>query len=357
MQKILKSIEVNLKALLKDSIFAKNRKTTPKRCEEKCEDIATAKRILLLRQDRIGDLLVTTSFLRNLRNAFPKTPISILLSERNIVAQSCIKPYCSEIFVLRKTPLGFLKLIKQLKKKKFELVIDLLDNPSVTSSILVRLLKTKFSLGFEKENKNIYTHIVTLPDKSKVHIVERIANFLIPFGLNPSNCDLSLEYPLKEVSPLPHKSMPRLGINISGSNRQKFWGAQNFITLINKIKSRFTFEILLFSTKDYLTEIKHIQSETNAKIANFTKDFDEFASLVASCDLLITPDTSVVHLASCFKIPVLVFFHYISAEFGMPWLPYKTKFRYLTSSKDYYSDIEPNKVFDEFCSLYYKVSQ
>lgn len=357
MRKFLKSIEVNLKSLFKDSLFAKRRNIAPKVCYQRCDEIVSAKKILLLRQDRIGDLLVTTSFLKILHNAFPETQISILLSKRNVVAQSCIKPYCSEIFVLNKSPLKFLKLINQLKKRQFELVIDLLDNPSVTSSILVRLLRTKFSLGFEKENKNIYTHIVTLPDKSKVHIVERIANFLIPFGLNPSNYDLSLEYPLKEISSLPPKSMLRLGINISGSSRQKFWGVQNFITLINKIKSCFTFEILLFSTKDYLAEIRQIQSETNTSIANFTKDFDEFASLVASCDLLITPDTSVVHLASCFKIPVIVFFHFIGEEFGMPWLPYKTNFSYLISSKDYYSDIEPNKVFDEFCNLYYEVFQ
>ncbi len=355
MRKILKSIESNFKALLKGFLFAKNRKTAPKICYQKCGDIATAKKILLLRQDRIGDLLVTTPFLRNLHNAFPETQISILLSERNAVAKSCIKPYCSEIFVLNKSPLKFFKLIKQLRKENFELVIDLLDNSSVTSSILVRSLKTKFSLGFEKENKNIYTHIVTLPDKSKVHIVERIANLLIPFGLNPSNYDWSLEYPLKKISSLPPKSMVRLGINISGSSRQKFWGVQNFIALINKIKTNFTLEILIFSTKDYLAEIRQIQSETNTSIANFTKDFDEFASLVASCDLLITPDTSVVHLASCFKIPVIVFFHFIDEKFGMPWLPYKTNFSYLISSKNYYSDIEPNKVFDEFYNLYYKV--
>jgi len=179
MRKILKSIEVNLKGLLKDSIFAKNRKTTPKICYQKCNDIANAKTILLLRQDRIGDLLVTTPFLRNLQDAFPETQISILLSERNVVAQSCIKPYCSEIFVLRKNPLQFLRLVRQLRRKRFELVIDLLDNPSVTSSILVRLLKARLSLGFEKENRNIYTHTVPLPDKSQGHIVERIANFLM----------------------------------------------------------------------------------------------------------------------------------------------------------------------------------
>lgn len=357
MHKILKSIEVNLKALLGNFFFAKNRKTVPKVCYRKCDEIATAKKILLLRQDRIGDLLVTTPFLRSLHNEFPKISISILLSKRNIVGKSCIEPYCSEIFVLNKNPLKFFKLIKQLKRRKFDLVIDLLDNPSVTSSILVYLLKTKYAFGFEKTNKNIYTHIIPLPHKSKVHIVERIANLLVPFGLKPSNYDLSLEYPLKKSSSLSSKSRLRLGINISGSSREKFWGVQNFIALINKIKENFELEVVLFSTKDYLAEIKQIQSESDVNIADFTKDFDEFATLIAGCDMLITPDTSVVHLASCFKIPVVVFYHFIDAEFGMPWFPYKTKFRYLTSSQDFYSDIEPNKVFDEFCNLYHEVFQ
>ncbi len=355
MQRFLKFIENSVKSVLKNLLYAKKSKRTPTVCKQKSDNIANAKKILLLRHDRMGDLLVTTPFLRILHNELPESQLYILLSTRNVVGKSCIEPYCTGIFIFHKNLWKTITLLKELKRKKFELVIDLLDNPSVTSSIFVRLLKPKFSLGFDKPNKNIYTHIVPLPNKINVHIVERIANLLIPFGLNLHNYNLSLEYPLNKNNSLSPKSGIRLGINVSGSHRQKFWGVTNFTTLISKIKEHFNFEIILFATKEYRFELERIRIATDVNVANFTKDFDEFASMIASCDLLITPDTSVVHLASCFKIPVIVFFHYINPKFGMPWLPYKTKCKYLISSKNFYSDIEPHIVFDEFCNLYKEV--
>lgn len=349
MKTFLRKIELQIRKKLKALLFKKKYGRQIK-IDNLCDELTKCSSILILRQDRIGDLLVSIPFIRNLRKVLPTSKITILLSKRNLVAISCLRNLIDEIIVLKKNFL--FDTIKILKlRKKFDLIIDPFDNASVTSSILIRLLKARYSLGFDKENKEIYTHLVELKDKTQVHIVERIANLLTPFGLNPKNLDLSLEYPITIDHLLPTKIKKRVGINISGSSETKLWGTRNFLKFINLVISKYDFEIVIFSTVKYKKETELIQKTLNIEIAPFTNNFDIFASMISTCDYLITPDTSVVHLASSFKIPTLVFYHFIDPKFGMPWFPYQTKFVYLTSKMDNFTDISPEFAFKSFCQL------
>lgn len=352
MKEIFQKLEKLFKNWIKPLFFIK-RTGNPVQVDDWNEELSKCNSILILRQDRIGDLFVSVPLIRNLHQVLPNAKINMLLSKRNSVASACVQYYINRYFVLPKNLLFGVLLVIKLRKK-FDLVIDPFDNASVTSSILVRFLKPKFSLGFDKENRSIYSHIVKLPDKGKVHIVERLANMLLPFGLNLKQINLCLEYPKKEQNLLPIKYKPRIGINISGSSNSKYWGRNNFCKLIELIQTNFDFEIFIFSTHKYKNEVELLRKKINVQVAPFTKSFDEFANMIATCDYLITPDTSVVHLASAFRIPVLAFYHFTDAKFGMPWFPFQTKFQYLTSSFNNFSDITPEQMFKFFCQLVYE---
>ena len=46
-------------------------------------DIKKSKRVLILKYDRIGDMIVTTPIFRELKNAYPNISISVLASKVN----------------------------------------------------------------------------------------------------------------------------------------------------------------------------------------------------------------------------------------------------------------------------------
>ena len=46
-------------------------------------DLKKSKRVLILKYDRIGDMVVTTPIFRELKNAYPNISISVLASEEN----------------------------------------------------------------------------------------------------------------------------------------------------------------------------------------------------------------------------------------------------------------------------------
>lgn len=78
-------------------ILLKHRKTFKAQNMKNLFFLDDSAKILLLRQDRLGDLLVSTSFIRILRQHLPKAKIDILLSKSNIQAQKCVVKYVDNV--------------------------------------------------------------------------------------------------------------------------------------------------------------------------------------------------------------------------------------------------------------------
>ncbi|MBX3044231.1 MAG: glycosyltransferase family 9 protein [Candidatus Kapabacteria bacterium] len=344
---MLKKIEYKIKNFFDKSI---KRASNPELISQSYAKfkLVEGSRILLLRQDRIGDLLVTVPFVRSLRSAFPKIEIDILLSNKNFSAKRAIDSYVNNIYTYDKNIFKTLSLIASLKRRNYDIIIDMFDNPSTTSSYLIKMIKPLYSLGFEKENFQTYTHIVPLPDKRLVHIVERIANLLMPFGVNPSNNDLKLSFRLSPAETLRAKEMMKaigdriLGINLSGSDRSKYWGTENYINFILKFSELFgDFDIVIFSMPEYKTELDEILKNTKAKNAPKSNSFVQYASYLSVCDLILTPDTAAVHLASAFDIPCLSLHLWKNLpQTGIPWTAYNTPQRNLRTESGKLADIK-----------------
>ena len=55
----------------------------------------------------------------------------------------------------------------------------------------------------------------------------------------------------------------------------------------------------------------------------YSKSFEEFSAAVSGLDILFTPDTSIVHIASVFEIPVFGIYVKYNTE-DMIWSPFWT---------------------------------
>lgn len=258
----------------------------------------------------------------------PEATIDILLSSKNIGASQCLEDYINTFYCYEKNIIKVAKLIYNLKKENYDLVIDLFDNTSTTSTYLIELLAKKFSLGFDKENAEIYTHIVPLPDKKRIHIVERNLNLLLPFGVNPNSINPKLEYKLIKsniqfaLEKLGVKINLRVGINLAGSSKNRFWGYNNILEFVNMLKMYYPdCEVILFGIGEYIPIAEDIIKETKfATLAPKTKDINDFAAMLMTCDIVITPDTSATHFTSAFDIKCIGLF--ITSN-EMPWTSYK----------------------------------
>lgn len=295
-----------------------------------------------------------------LRQYYPNVTIDILLSEYNQSALCATSKFTNNQYIYSKSIFSINKLIIILRKRKYDLVIDMLDNPSTTNAFIIKFIKPLYSLGFKKKKSNKYNLEVPIPNKLKNHIVDRINQLILPFGIDPDSIPKKLIYNInpknieKAHKLLPPKSKQyRLGINLAGSNMSKFWGVENNKEFINYIITfHHNFEIIIFSNNLTKDLIKEIDIQNNCLQAPTTSDFDIFAAMIKTCDIILSPDTSVVHLAASFHIPIIALFLFSGQkEMGMAWTAYNSPSKCIKTGTDIMTNISPLSVINSFEEL------
>ncbi len=290
-------------------------------------------RILFLRQDRIGDVLVSIPLLRLFHTHFPAAQKELLLSHNNWGAVRAVRPYVQRCWRYDKRPLALVRLLTQLRRQRYDIVIDLTDNPSVTSSVLLELAGAPVRLGIAKGNDAAYTHVVPSAPRDQVHIVERLARLLLPFGIDPAVVDLRLDYPLTPEDRQwarallgPCSGEYRVGVNIAASHPSKYWGRERWGEFLRALRQRHPeAELLLFASPAYGSEQRALAQSTGARPAPLVPSFHAFAALLEQCHIIVTPDTAAVHLAAAWQRPCVVLYVWDRPDL-MPWLPYRSPY-------------------------------
>lgn len=298
-------------------------------------------KILLLRQDKIGDALISVPVLRALRKRFPEAQIDILLGQANYSIRHALVAYINDALKYEKRPAAIFPLLRELRRRRYDVVVDLMDNASATSTAIVRFCGARFAVGVKKSNAAVYSHIVPLLDTGHVHIVERIAQLLLPFGINPSTVPLDLEYTIsdnernKAIEILSAKSEQFLiGLNISSSSDNRMWNAEQWIALARILRAKFPAARLIgFSAPAHREILLQIAADTTVQPAPSASSFHNFAALLSVCNGIVTPDTSVVHLAAAWKTPCAVMFVHANPN-ALPWTPYHSPHRSFYAERD-----------------------
>ena len=208
--------------------------------------LPTTAKVLFLRQDRIGDVLITTPIVRAVRERFPEAQVDILLSTNNVVVRNTVEGLVNNVLVYQKSLSSLWQIIRQIRATRYDLVVDLLDNASTTSTLFVRASGAPYRLGIDKENRGVYSHVVPLLDRTQVHVSDRIAQLMMPFGIEPKTVDMRPRYPvsLEEQQKAIHdlaldSESNAVGVILSGSLATRRYGPENTIQVIKAIQERY----------------------------------------------------------------------------------------------------------------------
>ena len=347
---LLKRIEVGSRRLF-NKWFLKDRSPVRVLSLDDALTLDTAPRILFLRQDRIGDVIVTTPLLKAVRDRFPNAHLGMLLSKNNVAVKQAVAPYVNEILVYQKTFSSLISVIRKVRAGKYDVVIDLLDNASSTSSVFVTYSGSRYAIGVEKENSGVYTHVVPLKPRSDVHIVERIAELLMPLGINPTLIDLRplYNFSVEELSAARASigidgQEAALGVILSGSMASKRYGTEKTIAVLKIImKSRPDVKPFIFGAPGEEEDVREVAVATGAQEVEASTSFHAFAALLHEMSALWTPDTSTVHLAAAWNIPCCIMFNR-DTEDRLPWFPYNTFYEAVFSETGSIADIPVDEV-------------
>ena len=107
------------------------------------------KKILCIKPRGIGDIILSTIVLENLKAALPHSEIHYLTEE---FAKRAVEsnPYVSKLLTFNRNNLVF-KAIKKVRKERYDLVFDFWSNPKTAQ--ITYFSGAKYRVGFEKRGR------------------------------------------------------------------------------------------------------------------------------------------------------------------------------------------------------------
>jgi len=318
-------------------------------------------KVLFLRQDLIGDALISTPVFDVLKRTYPGITLDVLMSPKNhFVLQN--DSSVRKRWIYAKSPVQLWKLRKNVRSEKYDFVVDLLDNPSTTSTLWCLNAGARWRVGLAKENDFCYDCAAPLLEKADHHVVERTANVMTCFNIDPSKADLQIRYFVSaESSQFAEQfwQSARLeketvvGVNISAGDVVRSWWRENCREFLKEVAHhRPDWKILLMFKPEDREKAKSLAEKVHqVLLPPATPTFDHLAALVKRLTFLVTPDTSIVQLASAFSIPSVVLHLKISALHGHLWEPFRSDAENLVASADNVDMIPWQQVYAAFKRL------
>jgi len=147
------------------------------------------KKILLIKFFGIGNLVMSSPVFYHIKNKYPNAEIHYLTLKNNEDVLKCYKKYVDKIKYIDikdNIILATLKLINDLRKENYDVIIDL-DQFSRYSAIISFLINKNFSIGFKTRGAYrhyLYDHIIEYMGNK--HIVEEFLDLLEPLGIKPN---------------------------------------------------------------------------------------------------------------------------------------------------------------------------
>jgi len=302
-------------------------------------------RVLFLRHDRIGDMILTTGILRAIAKACPTIELDVLASPINAPILR-VEPYVHEVVVARtKKPLSWPGTFRALRRRKYDAVIDcMVTAPSLTTLLLMLASGARYRIGVAQRGNDFAYTLRVPPREAAEHIVDKLGALLAAFGLQPTALDLRPRVQLTaaerergerawrgdvgETDDRP-PSGPRLLVNVSAGRPRTQWPDDRFAQVIRDARaSARTSEIVVISSPRDRDRAAVIAAEGGARLVRDEGIRDAMA-IVAAADVVFTADTSIAHAATAFGKPAVVLY---SSDYARVWGPYETDGRALEST-------------------------
>lgn len=270
-------------------------------------------KVLIIRFSSIGDIVLTTPIVRCVKQQVPHAQVHFLtkLSFKQVVASNTNIDHCYYLDDLE-------KLIPQLRKEKYDYIIDLHHN--------IRSLRIKRALGckgysFPKLNvqKWLYVNFKMkgmMPDKS---IVERYFETVKHLGVK--NDGKGLDYFIPAGEEITNKDIPMshwagyVGCVIGGSYNTKKFPVEKWVEFCKNI----TYPVILLGGPEDREEGEKIAALDKVRIYNACGKFNlnESACMVKYARVVVSNDTGLMHIAAAFKKPLISLWGNTTPELGM----------------------------------------
>jgi ADP-heptose:LPS heptosyltransferase len=278
-------------------------------------------KIIVIDFGGIGDLVLSIPFLRGLKTAFPSSKVSMLCAER---AGMILKgqPYIDKLFLAPITILGLLKTGLQLRKKRFDMAINLMPETSYFSAIkmylLFLLINAQQWVGRNTEGRGFFYHIKVSEEEmqreNEVIFYGKILKAIsdgtfderLEFHISQANREKAGDLLSKERS--FHK-YPLVVINPGSDWPAKRWPIERYAEVVQRLNTSFPqveFGVIGTQAESEMGFMIKKGVGENVFILSGKTPLAVLPAVLAKASLVLTNDSGPAHIARAVGSPVVI---------------------------------------------------
>ena len=284
------------------------------------------RRVLFLRPDRIGDMIVSMGVLRAIAESDPLIELDVLASPSNApVAHG--ERFFRRVHVLdRERPWRWPATLVRLRAADYDAVVDCMPTaPSVTMLLLMIASGARERIGVAgRGNDRAFTTLVP-PRSDARHIIDHLSALVAAFGVEVGARKFA---PRLSLTPAErarataawHAAVPHTGptrrllVNVSAGKTARRWPEERFIELLRLVRRNLpeTQPLVIGGTRESARTLTIARAAGVATVS--TPTLREALALVATADVVLSADTGLAHAAAAFRRPVVVLHRRGSSE-------------------------------------------
>lgn len=283
----------------------------------------TIRRILIIKLRAIGDVVLSTIVIDNLRRAFPQAAIDFLTEE---ASQQVVSghPQLDQVVVLERKAIARLgageqlrahfAFMRRIRTAGYDLVFDFFGNPR--SALLTWWSGAAWRVGYDyRLRRNAYSVIV--PSRAaSLHEAEWHLDALTFIGIPVLSRHLS--FALSAVAQEEAAAFWRqeglegervMALNFSGGWAAKRWPLERFAELAGALVQRYRARILIIWGPGEFEQARQLAALAPVPVTLIpATDLKQLAALLQRVDLMISTDSGPMHIAAAVGTPCVALF-------------------------------------------------
>lgn len=281
------------------------------------------KKILLIQNKRIGDVLLSSVIANNIKKVFPQSEITFIAYDYTTgVLEN--NPNIDRIFAIKEKELkkipNLLKTILKIRGERFDIIFD--PYAKFQSRMICLGSGAKYRIGFKRAHKKLklpfYTHPINFKKKATLAcgrgIEDRINLIQSVFPLKNADYEPKIYFTEgeKNTPKLSEINRPVLMLGVLGSTPQKSMPYKYIAHVIDYITENYNVTILFnyapHQKEEALKIYEMCSSKSQINLEIYAKSIRDFAVLMSQCKLLVSNEGGSVHIAKAVDKPTFTIY-------------------------------------------------
>jgi len=277
-----------------------------------------AQRVALIKPSALGDVIHALPVLGALRHKFPDAHIAWVVN-RSYQPLIDGHPALNETIAFdrgalksgwRKAAGTSLRLARELRKRRFDLVIDLQCLARSGLMTLATGARRRVGLGTAREGAQLaYSDIIAVPDPTTSHAVDRYWRVVEALGVGhlPKRFDIPVLPESRAWAQTQLRDVPRpwMAFGVGARWLTKRWPPDHFAVLARRAQEKFGGTVFFVGAPDEAPLAKQVIAQLRGPSRDFvgTTSLQQLAGLLDAADVMVANDTGPLHLAAALGRP------------------------------------------------------